>query len=361
MTGYHMSPAYEGWRYMKTAEILSAVRATCADAIHIDVPSVWPEGKERYGINSQQGSREFFKLLRNTLDNNGLSNVAVATEGSPGEGYMKYVDMAQLVRGYTTTSMLDGITAETMIELQVGSDYEKAGEARNSIPGGKSKIDKKEKKNFRFDKSAVGGRLAAMRSLGEPNIDAVIIAPFVRAYPHLGAATPLMGGYEKDPAAALHNLAAQALHTWATIQRDAPFNSSPTIQLFMDCPPWDSLEIIKAARKEAVKSGKRLEGRILNTFAYGEYALVRWWAVNQPRMAPPAEWSRGDAARYKLTDGKTLTARRSSPLCLTLAVDGQTLADIDIFEGWKNNAGLLRDYGPAFLADQVDGIGRGEK
>lgn len=359
MTGYHMSPAYEGWRYMKVAEILSAVRATGADALHIDVPAVWPEGKERFGINSQQGSREFFKLLRKTLDENGLAHVAIATEATPGEGYMRYVDMAQLVRGSSTVSMLDGISVDTMIELQLGNDLDKAnairGAAKSRYP---TDAEKKIKSDLRFDAKGIGERLAKMRELGEPNVDAMVISPFVRAYPHLGSASPLLGGYKDDPAAAVHNQVALSLHTWATIQRDAPFNSSPSIQMFFDAPPWDSLPEIKASRKEAMKSGKRTEGKIFNAYNYGEFALARWWEKNQPRFAPLAEWKKGDVARFTLKDGKSMSVREDSPLTLTLAVEGRTLADIDVFKGWKNNEALMKEFAPVSLLDQIDGQGK---
>ncbi len=354
MTGYHMSPAYEGWRHFKVAEILSAIRATGADAIHIDVPAVWPEGKERFGINSQQGSREFFKLLRQTLDENGLSHVAIATEASPGEGYMRYVDMAQLVRGSSTVSLLDGIATDTMIELQLGDDLDKAQALRSATKTRyPSAEEKKIKESLRFDAKAIGASLAQMRELSEPNVDAMVISPFVRAYPHLGSASPLMGGYPGDPAAAVHNQAAQSLHVWATVQRDAPFNFSPTIQMFMDAPPWDSLNEIKAARKEAIKSGKRTQGRVFNQFNYTQFALVRWWEKFQPRFAPLPEWKKGDIARFKTNDGKLLSVRELDPLTIRFALGDKPLADLNVFEGWKN-ADALKPFNPTFLDNQID-------
>lgn len=358
MTGYHMSPAYEGWRYMKVAEILSALRATGADALHIDVPAVWPEGKERYGINSQQGSREFFKLLRETLDSNGLEHVAIATEATPGEGYMRYVDMAQLVRGSSITSMLDGISVDTMIELQLGDDLDKANAIRAAATARyPTEAGKKIKEELRFDAKAVGERLAKIRELGEPNIDAMVSAPYVRAYPHLGSASALMGGYPGDPAVAVHNQAALALHTWATLHRGAPFNSTPQLLTFMDAAPWNEAPEVAAIRKEVAASGKRTDGKILNAFNYGEFALARWWQQNQPRFAPLPEWQKGDVARYRLADGRSFTVRRNekNPLVLNLAVDGRILADIDIFGGWENADTLLTDHGPEFLRNQIDG------
>lgn len=359
MTGYHMSPAYEGWRYMKVAEILSAVRSTGADAIHIDVPAVWPEGKERFGINSQQGSREFFKLLRKTLDENGLQNVAIATEGSPGEGYIRYVDMAQLVRGSSTVAMLDGISVDTMIELQLGDDLEKAKAMRAATKARYPTAEEKElKEALRFDQKTTALGLSKVRELGEPNLDAMVITPYVRAYPHLGSGNPLMGGYKDDPNAGIHNQAAQAMHTWATVQRDAPFNSSPSIQMFFDAPPWDSLDTIKAARKDAIKSGKRKEGKIFNEFSFGEFALARWWEKYEPRFAPLGEWERGDVARYKTSDGRTLAARRSDPLTLSFTIDGKPFVEFGIFEGWKHSDALFAEFGPEFLRNQIDGAGK---
>jgi hypothetical protein len=357
MTGYHMSPAYEGWRYMKSAEILSAIRATGADAIHIDVPAVWPEGSERFGINSQQGSREFFKLLRKTLDDNGLEKVAIATEGSPGEGYLKYVDMAQLVRGSSTVSMLDGISVDTMIELQLGEDLDKANAIRAAAKARYPTAEQKKMKSelMKFDAKSVAAGLAKVRELGEPNVDALVISPYVRAYPHLGSGNPLMGGYADDPNAAVHNQAAQALHTWATMQRDAPMNQSPTLQMFMDAPPWDSLAEIKAARKDAIKEGKRKEGKIFNQFSYGEFALARWWEKYEPRFAPLAEWKKGDVARYKTAAGESLVLRQDKPLTLTYTFGGQVLAEMEVFGGWKHNAALLKEFGPSFLDNQIDG------
>lgn len=355
MTGYHMSPGYEGWRYMKVAEILSAIRATGADAIHLDVPSVWPEGKERYGINSQQGLREFYKLLRETLDNNGLANVAIATEQTPGEGYMRYVDMAQLVRGYSVLNALNGLMVETLIELQLGNDFEQANKVRASAKARyASEDDKKIQQQLRFDKEAVGAQLTKMREFGEPNVDAMVIDPYIRAYPHLGSATPLMGGYPGDPNASVHNRAAQALHTWATLRRGASFNCSPSIQMFMDTAPWDSLDVIKGARKENIKRGIRSEGKIFNDYSYNELALARYWEKYQPRFAPTVEWQKGDVARFKLNTGSTLTVRRTEPLTMNLSVDGKTLAEIGIFDGWKKNEALLKDFGPTFLLNQID-------
>ena len=356
MTGYHMSPAYEGWRYMKSAEILSAIRATGADAIHIDVPAVWPEGSERFGMNSQQGSREFFKLLRGTLDENGLEKVAIATEGSPGEGYLRYVDLAQLVRGSSTVSMLDGLSVDTMIELQLGDDLDKANAVRAAAKARYPTDEQKRMKStMRFDEKAVAAGLAKVRELGEPNIDAMVISPYVRAYPHLGSASPLMGGYAGDPAISVHNQAAQALHAWATIQRDAPLNHSSSLQMFMDAPPWDNLPEIQAARKDAIKEGRRKEGKIFNQFSYGEYALARWWEKFEPRLAPPSEWKRGDVARYNTAGGEVLIIRQDAPLTLTYTFGGATLAELEVFGGWKNNAGLLKEFGPTFLLNQIDG------
>jgi hypothetical protein len=357
MTGYHMSPAYEGWRYMKVAEILSAVRATGADAIHIDVPAVWPEGKERFGINSQQGSREFFKLLRETLDENGLDYVAIATEGSPGEGYIRYVDMAQLVRGASTVNMLDGISVDTMIELQLGDDLEKAKAMREAAKA-RYPTDKERalKSALRFDEKSAAIGLAKVRELGEPNLDAMVISPYVRAYPHLGSGNPLMGGYKDDPAAAIHNQAAQAMHTWASVQRDSPFSSSPSIQMFFDAPPWDALDEIKTARKEAIKSGKRTEGKVFNQFSFGEFALARWWEKYEPRFAPLGEWKRGDVARYRTSDGRTLAARKTDPLTLSFTVDDKPLVEFGIFGGWKNSDALFKEFGPEFLRNQIDSV-----
>ncbi len=356
MTGYHMSPAYEGWRYMKVAEILGAIRATGADAIHLDVPAVWPEGAERYGMNSQQGLREFYKLLRRTLDENGLSHVAIATEDKPGEGYMGYVDAAQLVRGLSTVSRLNGIMVDTMIELQLGDDLDKANELRKELTARYPTTAAAEaKKKLKFDPEVTAKRFAGMREIGAPSLDTLVIAPYVRAYPHLGAASPLMGANKGDPNAAVANRVAQALHTWATIQRAAIFSSEGNFQMFMDAAPWDSMAEIRSKQKENIKAGIRSEGKIFNDYSYGEFALERFWQKNQPRLAPLNQWQPQDMIRFVLADGSTMTVQRRTPLCLNLSVNGKTLADIDLFDGWKNSDALLKDYGPAWLLNQIDG------
>ncbi len=357
MSGYQMSPSYEGWRYMKVAEILSAIRSTGADGIHLDVPAVWPEGTERYGMNSQQGIREFYKLLRETLDENGLSHVAIATEATPGEAYMKYVDMGQLIRGTTTQSLLDGVVADTMIELQIGDDLDKAKAARDAFSR-RQGMTAEQKKSMKFDVAAVSRRIGQMREFGEPNLDELVIAPYVRAYPHLGAISPSAGGNPKDPAAPVHNQMVQSLHVWATLQRGATFNSLGSLNMFMDTPPWDSTPRIVRARKELSASGVRKEGKIFTAFEYGEYALARWCQEMRPEFAPLMEWQRGDVLRLRLKNGKTLVGRRPSETLLELTVDGEVLAALDMVKGWSRNEDLVKKYGPPFLQGQLDSIDR---
>ncbi len=348
MTGYHMSPGYEGWRYMKVAEILSALRATEADAVHLDVPNPWPEGKERYGMNSLQGIHEFYKLLRKTLDENGLAHVAIATEASPGDANFTYVDLAQNMRGNSIISLLEGqFGGEDLLELQLGNQYEQTLSLRAAV--------EQQKKDKRFNVDVFRQLLSRMRELGEPNLDAMVYAGLVRSYPHLGAMDSTSGGYPGDPAASLHNTAAQVLNLWYTLQKGATFNSGVSYQMFMDVPPWDTLEVVQQGRKKTLaERGSRKQGKMFNQFDYAAFALARWWEKYEPHLALPSEWEARDIARYRLNDGRALSVQRTQPLELSLVVDGKLLASLDVFGGWKDNESLVREFGPTWLRNQLE-------
>lgn len=350
MTGYHMTPAYEGWQYMKAAEILSAIRATGADAIHLDVPSAWPEEhNELYGMNSQQGMREMYRIIRETLDENGLEYVAIATELTPGEGYIRYVDLAQNTRHNSAAQILKGeYIAERLIELQLGDDLDAANAARAKLAS--------QEEAQRFDVEMYKGALAKMRELGEPAIDAMVISPYVQGYPHLGALWPTTGGYKDDPNAPVHNHVTQALGLWYTMTKDTmPFSGGGAYNMFMDVEPWDDLEVLQIYRKRFARSGVRVQGKVFTRLEYGKFALARFWQDMNPRLAPPEDWQRGDIARHDLRDGSVMVVTRPDPLVMRWRIEGgPVMAELHLFDGWRNDDWLLSRYAPTFLDNQLD-------
>ncbi len=60
------------------------------------------------GMTCQQGLGLYFKELRETLDQNGLEHVAIATEGLPHEITLPYVDLAQMARDKTIELLFTG-------------------------------------------------------------------------------------------------------------------------------------------------------------------------------------------------------------------------------------------------------------
>ncbi len=350
MTGYHMTPAYEAQRNFKAAEILSIVRATGADAVHLDVPSYWMEGhNDRYGMNIAQGMGEMYKLIRKALDENGLQHVAIATELSPGESYFKYVDLAQNVRTNSINQLLTGeFATEDLLELQVGDNLDKAQAARDLI--------EKQKAEKRFDVDFYKQVLSKMREIHEPALDAMVLSPWVRGYPHLGASWPNTGGYPGDPARPTQNQVIQSLDLWYTLLKDTTLHmGGGAYNMFMDTAPWDSLDVIQVYRKRFLKDGINPNGKIFNHFDYGKFALARFFEKYQPVFADLSTWQPEDLARYRLNDGRDLMVRASEPLILSLTLSGGSkVADLNIFEGWQNADYLFGNFAPTFLENQID-------
>lgn len=308
MTGYHMNPAYGGWRYLQVASILTALRATGADAVHIDVPNVWIDLRsELYGMNQMEGLREFYKLLRETLDANGMRHVAIATELTPFEGNMRYVDMAQNSRDTSARSRAEEIqkggtlAGEELIALQQGAELDKLMAAR-------TKEATAQAAKGTFSPEAARKILAKAKDLGEPALDSMVIAPYIQSYPHLGAFPG--------------NGMGRAMAIWYSLTHDVMPHTTGE-------PPFtpgslDDLEV-------------------------GKYALARFWAAEAPRLMLPRDWQPGDVARYRLKDGRVVRVTRADASVLRLAfADGAVLAELDLIDGWRNDA-ALRKYAPEEL------------
>ena len=72
----------EAWRQQRVGELLAAVRAMDADAVGLADPPADTPASERV----------FFKLLRATLDQNGLAAVAIGVVGEASEAALPFVD-----------------------------------------------------------------------------------------------------------------------------------------------------------------------------------------------------------------------------------------------------------------------------
>ncbi len=307
MTGYHMHPGWEAYRYMKVANIVAAVQATGADMIHLDVPSLWHDkNDDRFEYNTAQGLRELYKLLRETFDAHGLANVAIATEVMPSEPILRYVDMAQMSRGRSAANLLEGSVPENLIELQMGKDLAQADQIRAAAAAAK--------KNF--DPDFYAKVVSAMPELGQPSILAMANSPWVVGYPHLGNFNPDYGGRKGDPNAATQQNAIQALQIWWAFTNNTIPNTQSTI--FADQP-----------------------------ISNGRLALGCFWEKYDPRLAKPEEWHRGDIARYHLNNGGAFWVTRPEPLTLRLNLDnGKVLGELNVFKGWSNDS-LLQSFYPA--------------
>jgi len=328
---------------------VSAVKATGADMIHIDVPSIHIEmHNERYGMTAAQGLREQFKLLRETLDANGLQHVAIATELTPSEPILPYVDLSQASRDNSAIGFLNNpkSAGEMLLELQTGDDLARIEQERAAE--GKAKTPP-------FDPALYRKALASWRDLGEPSVDAMVSGKFCKGYPHLGATGPMGGGNASDPNAALHNQVAQALTVWYSFTRDTLLHDIINPPAFMESPRYLPQADLDARRKELAKSGLRKNGRTLTRFHYVKFALARFWQDTTPQLMEPRYWERGDIGRYQLQDGRVLRITRADPLAMRFAfTDGTVLADLHLFDGWKNCDNLMAKYEPTWLKNQID-------
>ncbi len=302
-----MNPAHEGFRYLMVGNLLSAVRASNADAIHLDVPNIWVDLRgELYGMNQMQGQREFYKLLRETLDANGFEHVAIATEVTPFEGFMKYVDFAQNSRDTSAKRRAEALergsslAGEELLALQDAEEWEKLLKER-ALEDKKAAEEAAKKREFRPD--AAKKLLAKATDLGEPSIDNMVIAPYIQSYPHLGA---YPGGKPLS----------KALSIWYSLVHDVMPHNGGVYDFDKELSPLDQ----------------------------GLVALGRFMAAESPRIMNVSDWEAGDIARYKLKDGRIYRVFRLNETTLRLEfTDGKTLAELDLLEGWKNDA-ILKNY-----------------
>ncbi len=346
---YNMNFAFEGWRQMFISSILSAVRATGADAVHLDVPEFWLDSNNaRYGMTCQQGLGLYFKELRETLDANGLQHVAIATEGLPHEICLPYVDMAQMARDKTIDLLFTGFYGLPDMfgrydDNQVAALMKARAEAERLAS---------EKK---FDPQAFRTYISNVRELGEPAVKTLVTGRFLRPYPHLGAYAQWSPGNAADPNRMQHNRTFQALRIWYAMSVDNTLYDQAQWPMFMDEEPYDHLEVIQIYRKWMRDDLKtRYTGKLLNDIDYGKIALARFWQDATPIPVPPGQLQKGDINRYTLKDGRTMSVARTAPTAISWRFgDGKVLAELDIFDGWKNDS-LLRQYAPHFLDNQLD-------
>ena len=301
---------------------------------------------------SPRGLREEFKLLRETLDENGLEHVAIATELTPSEPIMAYVDMAQNSRDNSARDFLNllKLTGEDLPELQGDKEEAEAKKRREEAA----------KAPDRFDVEKARRVIANSRRLGEPTIDAMVIGPYVQGYPHLGANSPTTGGSKGDPNAATHNNLTQSLKLWYSMSHDVlmheNFSAPGRDRPLMDYPnEWVDAETVAKRRKSLIEKGIRKNGYLLSKLQYGKFAVARFWQETSPQLMQPQYWKPGDIARFQLKDGRELRVFRFEPLVMRFAFkDGTVLADLDLFEGWKNHQKLLEKYEPLWLRNQID-------
>jgi hypothetical protein len=306
MDWHTMNPAHEGVRYLMVGNLLSAVRASGADAIHLDVPSIWVDLRgEMYGMNQMRGQREFYKLLRKTLDENGFDYVAIATELTPFEGFMKYVDFSQNSRDSSAKGRVESIerggdiAGEELLALQSGKDWEDIIKERQAaeVKNQKSKPSKPSPETFK----AV---FKQARDLSEPSLDNMVIAPFIQSYPHLGA-------YPGSSPVAQH------LAQWYSLTHDVMPHTAGSFDFTKPIPPFEA----------------------------GKIALSRFGAREGLHLMRPADWEEGDIARYQLKDGRILRVTRADETTLRLAFsNGDILTELDLLQGWKNDKLLMENY-----------------
>lgn len=354
---FAMNPADQQWRYILVSQIVSAVKATGADALHIDVPVLIPDMNcVEYGMNSMEGWREFGKLLRTTLDESGLQHVAIATESTPCEALLPYVDFAQAMRSKSLVGIVDGAISGKYMQNEAAMILTQAGEERASLIRLRESMDKEEKK---FNSEYAKLFFRNMKEFTEPSINNMVVGPYVQAYPHLGSAVPMHQGRRGSADDILRNQIIESLAVWASFIHDTPPSSSAWgWAMFMDVPPYDQLDVTQLYRRESLGDpGKsiRKNARIFSKFDYGKLALARFWEDQTPQLTAPGGWQKGDVAQYQLKDGRGLRIYRSDPDTMRLQLsDGSVLAEVDLFAGWKNDQVLMKGYEPTWLKDQID-------
>ena len=349
MIRYTFNPAYEPFRYVFAAMVLSSVRATGADMLHFDVPSIPLElHNDRYGMNIAQGLGELFKLIRETLDENGFDYVAIATEITPSEPIMKYVDMGQNARDYNALGLLKGTPQAELKELQLGEALTREREI----------TAKAQEKPKGFDVDGFRQQLGELGALGEPSVDAMLRAGYVVGYPHLGILGP--GNPQvsrRGEGGGVHELVAQTLALWTSIIAQVLPHDQLQYPVFMDKAGMTEGPWLEHEREAMRRTFHREEARTLTSFNYGKFALVRFWEAFTPRPASPGTWRSGELARFELKDGRHLIATRTAPTVMHLALDdGTVVADLDLFNGWRNADWLVDHYAPTAIKEQVDPI-----
>ena len=346
MTRYAFNPAYEPYRYMLCASVLSAVRATGADMVHFDVPSIPLELRnERYGMNIAQGSRLLFKQIRETLDQNGFEHVAIACEISPSDPFFAYVDLGQNSRDTGTVKLLMGAPEVELKELQAGDNI----------------IREKRRENVKdfedFDVAYNRAYIGRLDHLGEPNVDAMLRSGYVQGYPHLGVVGPNHGllsikGENRDT----FELAGQAIALWVTLQTTSIIHDQMQYPAFMDDPSMTDEKWLKQIHKEVNRKYARNEGKLLTSFNYGKMALVKMWEDINPNPLPPGQWERGDVARFTTSKGDLIVTRASETALLLAFDDGQVIAELDLFNGWKQADWLMQHYALTQIESQIDTV-----
>lgn len=311
MDWYTMNPAHEGFRYLMVGNLLSAVRATGADAIHLDVPNIWVDLRsDLYGMNQMQGQREFYRLLRKTLDENGFEHVAIATELTPFEGFMKYVDFAQNSRDSSAKNRAaaweSGIdrSGEELLAVQNAAEWKRIMDQRKEEAAKLQAQKKKGPKAPPVPPERLRELIGKSGDLGRPSLDNMVVSPYLQSYPHLGAfpgSSPV----------------AKRLAIWYSLTHDVMMHQ-----------------------------GGKLNFGSLNEVDKGKLALIGFFDKESPRITDCSTWADDDIACYRLKNGRELRIFRSGPSCLTLAFkDGGVLAELDLVDGWKNDA-ELRKYDP---------------
>ncbi len=299
---FHMNPASGGWRWLFANRIVSALIATGADAVHLDVPDWMVERyNDKYGMNPVEGQAAFYRLLRQLLDEAGLQKVAISCELTPNESFMRYVDLAQRSRNNSTRSRMEALAKGSAL----------AGEYLITLQTGKS-LDSILKERKDKDAAAVPPLDAAKAmelfkqtsaDLGVPSFDNAAFSAFVQCYPHLGAGLP-----------------------------DSPAGYLAAWYWFVnDCIPTGT--------------GGDLT-KPVSPFYYGVLALGRFRTQEGMMLAAPGTWAAGDLAAYTLKDGRRLRVYRADATTLRLQYEkGPVLAELDVFTGWKNAEALFK-YGP---------------
>lgn len=307
---FHMNPACGGWRRLLVNRIVTAILATNADALHLDVPD-WMIDRynDRYGMNPIEGQVELYSLLRQTLDENGLKHVAISCELTPNEAFMRYVDLAQRSRNNSARPRIEALAAgsamtqEELITLQTGKSLDailKSREVAAKPAGSPLPLD---------PQKALSLLRQTGKDLGVPSFDSMVFSSYVQAYPHLGASLP------ESPVGYL------AAWYW-------PVN---------DCIPTGV--------------GGNLESAA-NPFHRGVLALGRFRGLEGLRLEPPGKWGPHDLALYRLKDGRRLRVFRLDDTTQRYQFEnGPVLVDLDLFSGWKNAEVLLKNYGPPAISE----------